>query len=151
MSLLTLVASQQWAITENYLDALMALVAREDLPKEFLAGKPEGPFENTYDFDVRDGVAMLPVRGVLTARGNMMSRVSGATSYEYLTRDFAQSAADPGIKAILLIVDSPGGEVNGCHDLRVPRLQEAHHRVRERDGMQRRLLARQRVRPSDRK
>ncbi len=46
-----------------------------------------------------------------------MTRICGATSYELLAQDFNKAVQNPNIKGILLDIDSPGGEVNGCSEL----------------------------------
>ena len=46
-----------------------------------------------------------------------MTNICGATSYEILARDIHKALADPTIKALVLDIDSPGGEVNGCSEL----------------------------------
>ncbi|MFQ5460602.1 MAG: S49 family peptidase [Anaerolineae bacterium] len=43
--------------------------------------------------------------------------MSGATSYDLLARDFARAIEDPQVRAVVLDIDSPGGEVNGIAEL----------------------------------
>ena len=59
------------------------------------------------------GVAVVPLYGVITQRANLMSAMSGGTSVEQLTRNLSEAIADPDIGAIVLDVDSPGGSVEG--------------------------------------
>lgn len=63
-------------------------------------------------------IAVLPVYGVLTQRGNV-GNVSGpgGTSVAGLTQAFKSAAADPAVGAIVLDVDSPGGSVYGVGEL----------------------------------
>lgn len=46
-----------------------------------------------------------------------MTRVCGATSYELLSQDFNKALQASDVKAILLDIDSSGGEVNGCSEV----------------------------------
>ena len=46
-----------------------------------------------------------------------MTRICGATSYELLAQDFNKALQDTKIKGIVLDVDSPDGEVNGCSEV----------------------------------
>ncbi|MBO0155228.1 S49 family peptidase, partial [Vibrio parahaemolyticus] len=39
------------------------------------------------------------------------------TTTQLLAQDFTQALNDPSIKAILLNIDSPGGEAKGIHEL----------------------------------
>lgn len=66
---------------------------------------------------IRDGVAVIKVSGPLFRYANLMTRICGATSYELLAQDFNKAVQNPNIKGILLDIDSPGGEVNGCSEL----------------------------------
>lgn len=61
---------------------------------------------------VQDGILMLPVRGVLMHNfpwqlGNW------ATGYDYIWRAFQRGMDDPSVRAIALIIHSPGGLVAG--------------------------------------
>lgn len=61
-----------------------------------------------------DGVAMIPVIGSLVNRGSWIgANSSGLTSYEGLSAQLRDAAEDPGVRAILLDLDSPGGEATG--------------------------------------
>lgn len=68
-------------------------------------------------YEIQDGVAVLPVYGVLDKRMNLFMRFSGGTSTELLARDFKEALDDPQVQAILLDVDSPGGAVDGTKEL----------------------------------
>jgi signal peptide peptidase SppA len=62
---------------------------------------------------VRNGAALIPLHGVLAQRMNLMTNVSGGTSTELFARDVQTAAADPTVKAIILLADTPGGTVAG--------------------------------------
>jgi signal peptide peptidase SppA len=62
-------------------------------------------------------VAVIPIRGVISQRANLMSQMSGGTSIEKLTSQFRQALGDASIKAIVFDVDSPGGGVEGVPEL----------------------------------
>lgn len=68
-------------------------------------------------FSIQDGVAILPINGVISKRMNLMSQISGGTSSELIGRDLKAAIADPAIKAIILQIDSPGGTVDGTETL----------------------------------
>jgi ClpP class serine protease len=63
------------------------------------------------------GIAVIPVQGVLLKKESFMSAWSGSSSYEQIQRQVASAVADVGVSAILLDIDSPGGETAGCFDL----------------------------------
>jgi capsid assembly protease len=62
-------------------------------------------------------VAVIPIRGMISNRANLMSQYSGGTSLEKLTSQFRAALADSGVKAIVFDVDSPGGTVEGVPEL----------------------------------
>lgn len=80
----------------------------------FDSGQPLG--ENTRA-TVRDGVAIVPVMGPLYHYADGFTQVCGCSAYDQIARDIAaiRTAAASGlVSAVLLEVDSPGGEVGGC-------------------------------------
>ncbi len=63
-----------------------------------------------------NGVLQIPIRGVLL--NNFPWQLGGwATGYEYIWRAFERGMADPLVRAVALVVDSPGGMVAGNFDL----------------------------------
>ncbi|UPJ55410.1 S49 family peptidase [Bradyrhizobium sp. 192] len=64
-----------------------------------------------------EGVAILPVCGVLSRRFDWLTALCGWTTYEGLSAAFDQMLADSRVKAILMDVESPGGEAAGMLDI----------------------------------
>lgn len=64
-----------------------------------------------------DGIAIVPVVGTLVARSGYLGAASGLTGYGDIAEQIEAAATDPAVHAILLDVDSPGGEVGGLFDL----------------------------------
>src|SRR3990167_10678641 len=62
-------------------------------------------------------IAVMPLYGPIFPRANMMQEVSGGTSAEMFGKMFQAAVADPNISAIVLDVDSPGGNVKGIPEL----------------------------------
>jgi signal peptide peptidase SppA len=63
------------------------------------------------------GVAVLPIYGVISPRMDLMTAMSGGTSVEGVRRMFREAQADPDIGAIVFDIDSPGGAVDGIFEL----------------------------------
>lgn len=78
-------------------------------------GRPLARKEQGYE--LRNGVAVISVEGVIVKRMNMLTNVSGGASTELVGRDIESAVADPAAKAILLQIDSPGGAVEGVQEL----------------------------------
>lgn len=68
-------------------------------------------------YEIRDGVAIIPVEGTLVNRLGSLRPWSGMTGYDGLRACFLNALADPDVKAIVFDMNSPGGEVSGCFDL----------------------------------
>lgn len=79
-----------------------------------------GDAEPNDDEDIQvtpDGVAIVPVFGTLVTRSSYLGAVSGLTGYTEIAQDIETAFADPSVRAVLLELDSPGGEVGGLFDL----------------------------------
>jgi signal peptide peptidase SppA len=107
-------AKTPWAITEDQLANILQIARRENLAPETVAQQLGRDLENTYSVEYRDGVAILSVHGPLFRYANLFTAMSGATSYDRLAKDFHAAIRDESVKAVLLDIDSPGGEANGC-------------------------------------
>jgi len=59
-------------------------------------------------------VAVISIRGPLTNREGYLTQEYGYVSYEWITRTVDALVSDPGIKAIVLDFESPGGSAMGA-------------------------------------
>jgi signal peptide peptidase SppA len=62
-------------------------------------------------------IAVISVSGTLVRRAAAVDAASGLTSYSAISAQLAQAVRDPAVNAILLDIDSPGGEAGGAFDL----------------------------------
>jgi signal peptide peptidase SppA len=62
------------------------------------------------------GAAPLPLHGVIAPRINMVSDISGGTTFEGTEQALNAAVADPRVSTIVLDIDSPGGSVFGAHE-----------------------------------
>ena len=62
-------------------------------------------------------IAIIPIYGTLVQRTGGMDALSGLTSYQSIRSDLSQAMNDKEVKAIMLDIDSSGGEVAGLFDL----------------------------------
>lgn len=112
------VTALMWAMDEQYLRAMLEIAGRDHGPAiEALAARRDRPLENTRRTTVRDGIAIVPVTGPIFRYANLFTELSGATSVQVLSTDFNAALDDPQVRAVLLSIDSPGGEVNGIAEL----------------------------------
>ena len=121
-----------WALMPERLQAMTAVLTRwssDEPPSE------ETLFQINADRVLRDtrkqfasdraassaglGIAVLPLYGVVTQRGNMVDDISGpgSTSTQKFTSALRQVLADDTVGQILIDIDSPGGSVYGVAEL----------------------------------
>lgn len=62
-------------------------------------------------------IAVIPIVGVMIPRADLFSEMSGAVSTQRIGQVFQQAVADPGVSAIVLDIDSPGGMAAGTPEL----------------------------------
>lgn len=77
-------------------------------------GKPLDNERKAYEN--RNGVGIVRVEGVLARRANMFMRISGGTSTEQMRAQFREAITDQDAASILLVIDSPGGTVDGTQE-----------------------------------
>jgi len=120
--------STPWALMPDRLQAIASVLARWSGGRE-----PEDSvqFQINTDRVVRTtrkqyaaersglGIAVLPLYGVITQRGNMVDNISGpgCTSTEQFSAALRQLLADTSVGQILIDIDSPGGSVYGVAEL----------------------------------
>ena len=68
-------------------------------------------------YDLIGPVARIPVTGTLVQKLGSLRPYSGMTGYDGIRQAFCRAMDDDDAKAIMLDIDSPGGEVAGCFDL----------------------------------
>lgn len=107
-----------WAILPGTFSVIAEVAARhaagEKLSAEEVAARTNG---KKPDQQIMGDVAVLPLFGVIFPRANMMTEFSGGTSAERFGQVFRGVMADPGVGAVVLDVDSPGGAVTGVDEL----------------------------------
>lgn len=118
MNIVEAAISAPWAMLPERVEELVAIAARENaVTPEVLEAYRSARHDHAERMMVRDDVAILSVSGPLFKKANLFVAFSGATSYEMLRRDLQVALDDPSVSAIMLKVDSPGGEASGCDEL----------------------------------
>lgn len=62
-------------------------------------------------------IAVISILGTLVRRTGAMDAASGLTSYASISAQINAAINDPNVDAVLLDIDSPGGEAGGAFDL----------------------------------
>lgn len=119
--------SVPWCITDEALEAMLRIAVRDPLPEDETARRMHGPKalalrngkrrDDSQAMRMRDGVAVIPIDGPIYRYADFFTAVSGGVTTESLARDFALAMDDPAVSAVLLMIDSPGGEATGINEL----------------------------------
>lgn len=75
------------------------------------------PGEGDDCYQMINGVAVIPVKGVLSKESSFISWLFGGASMKEIAASFQKALDDPLCKSIVLDVDSPGGTVDGTEEL----------------------------------
>jgi len=105
-------------IARPKLEVILGVVARK-LAGDTLATPPPANVDAgmTGGLQNLDGIAILPILGTLVRRSSYIGAASGLTSYHDIEAMAEAAFADPMVKAVLLEIDSSGGEAGGVFDL----------------------------------
>ncbi|MGY3887201.1 S49 family peptidase [Aeromonas aquatica] len=117
--------TKAWALDGAHLQAMGEISARDldnlDMSAlgfpapSALATRPGQKAQAGYE--VRDGVAVISAIGVISRYAGMFEAICGGTSTQTLACQIQAALDDYTIRGIVLVVDSPGGEANGIHEL----------------------------------
>lgn len=111
-----------WAITPVMYEEIRNIYAThmrgEKIDIRAIEARIGRPLANTSeDFEVVNNVAIIPLHGVIAKRANLFFRISGGVSTEIVESQIKAALGDPGVTAIILDIDSPGGTVDGTFEL----------------------------------
>lgn len=115
------VLTSPWAIVPEKLYEIREIYATHlrgekiDLA-EFAAQTSQGD-KDEDPYQVLNGVAIIPVHGVIAKRMNLFSRISGGASTQLIGLDIRDALTREDVTGILLDIDSPGGTVDGTQEL----------------------------------
>lgn len=77
-----------------------------------------GMANGSAGYRVQGSIGILDIRGVLSKKFSLWGLIfGGQTSTEYVLAGLNAALADEAVKQVLLVVDSPGGDVSGIDEL----------------------------------
>lgn len=113
---LTFIGKTPWAIKSDALEKIISIANRSYSDPNLVAAiKSEQSTLITESNDNSD-IAVIDIFGPIFTRADLFSNVSGAASLDSLERQIDDALYDDSVKAIILRIDSPGGEVTGTHE-----------------------------------
>ena len=105
-------------IARPKLEVILGVVAKK-LAGDILATPLPNGTEPEWSggVQIENGIAVIPVLGTLVRRSSYLGAASGLTSYHDIEAMAEQAFADTEVHAVLLEIDSSGGEAGGVFDL----------------------------------
>jgi signal peptide peptidase SppA len=112
---LSFALTHPWAVLPEMLSVIASILARRIAGVDVERAEIDAALVNRKNLpQPRAGsVAIIPVYGVIAPRMNLLSDISGGTTFEQLTSQLRAAMSDTKVKTIVLDVDSPGGSVAG--------------------------------------
>ncbi|MBI9092806.1 MAG: S49 family peptidase [Desulfobacterium sp.] len=87
-----------------------------NLTPEALEAKRAQRLERAWTVKKRDNVAIMAIHGAISRYDSFLNWIRGGTALEDLALDLKTALDSPEVKAIILDVDSPGGEAAGINE-----------------------------------
>lgn len=112
------ILNRPWAILDTKLQSMQEVYERYAAGEKFdaegfkaaLGDQGEG---SDPGYTVQNGVAIIPIEGVIAKRMNLFTWFSGGMSTQILQQTLDAVAKDPAVHSAITTIDSPGGEVDG--------------------------------------
>jgi ClpP class serine protease len=131
MSILNLIKARQWAMQRRAFQAAVDIATRanyeeEEIKKYFhaedanskiqmLQGFGDAVEGSMYSYIAKD-TGLILIDGPIIPRATMFSDISGVASIDRLMSEFSSFENNEEIKKIVLLLDTPGGDVTGITD-----------------------------------
>lgn len=116
------VLTSPWAIVPDKLSEIISIydthLRGEKIDIDQIEARTGEPLKRKEKeaYIVQDGVALISIDGVIAKKMNLFTRISGGASTQMLVSSIDKARNDPNVKSALLIIDSPGGTVDGTSD-----------------------------------
>ncbi|HHA2249986.1 TPA: S49 family peptidase [Enterobacter ludwigii] len=81
-----------------------------------LSGDDDHIPRQARNYQVSNGIAVIPISGTLVSKTRSLQPISGMTGYNGIVARLQQAVSDPSVDGILLDMDTPGGLVAGAYD-----------------------------------
>lgn len=113
------VSRRPWMITpEAHASILMVLDRKlKGEAQQQAADRVGGLGEDLPSMEIREGIAVIPVYGILARGVSAIEKSCGVCDYGDIETDLLEARNNPDVVGIVLNIDSPGGTVNGLFEL----------------------------------
>lgn len=108
---------EPWAILPQMHARIVEIFQKrlDGMPSDF--EMPDCECEDARAFDVIDGVAIIPIKGVISKEISDMERMSGAVDLEDTEAMLSEALVRDDVQAIVLRINSPGGTISGVPEM----------------------------------
>lgn len=111
-------AALPWAITDAGYECVVDMLRRRrEVSDEALLAHAGRPLKSAERVELRDGVGIIRIQGPLAAYDSWWWSYCGGSSYQGIREDLASVLDSPEAHSIVLLVDSPGGDVTMLGEL----------------------------------
>lgn len=114
--ILSFIDKTPWAIRPDALEKIISIANRSYSDPQLVSAIKSEQSLSVINADDTANIAVIDVIGPIFTRADFFSEISGAASIDALERRLDDALYDDSIKAIILRIDSPGGEVTGTHE-----------------------------------
>lgn len=108
---------QPWLITPRAHDSVVELLNSKLYEANTDRPLLDDMFDSAPMMTVTNGLANIPIQGVIGQKLGMLEKQCGAVGVEDISNNLRSAIADPSVRAILLNISSPGGTVGGVPEL----------------------------------
>lgn len=115
--ILEYIGNQAWALLPERLEQMLHIVNEHVRDDEALASRLGERQPSAPGLTITDGVASIALTGPIFRRANLFTMISGGTSTELLARNVRAALNDTAVSALVLAIDSPGGEAAAISEL----------------------------------
>ena len=113
---LSFISNTPWAIMPTALSKIISIANRSYSDPQLVAAIKSEQKLSVIDSNDNTDIAVIDVIGSIFTRANMFTEICDAVAINELEIELDKALYDDSIKAIILRIDSPGGEVTGIHE-----------------------------------
>ena len=119
----SLFLTKVWALDIKVLKEIINIIGQQSMDQEPSQGEIQGRApasgSQTQDFEIIDGVAWIPIYGIISKELSLFDRIFsiGGTLISEIRDNFLAALDNEKVKEIVLDIDSPGGTIDGVLDL----------------------------------
>ena len=113
---LSFISNTPWAIMPTALSKIISIANRSYSDPQLVAAIKSEQKLSVIDSNDNTDIAVIDVIGSIFTRANIFTEICDAVAINELEIELDKALYDDSIKAIVLRIDSPGGEVTGIHE-----------------------------------